>query len=192
MDWRTVFGFWVLFYLSIALFYLFTGIDPFHIFIALGLLIFFLVVRRKKWYIPKSVVFFFGISILFNSIGTFPFGGTLYGLEYYDVFAHFTGFFFLTLGVTYFYPRYAILVLALMGIGAGIEISEFLGFRLFGYGSGWLMFGEGDNSQAFGPWQDSMEDMIANLGGIVLAIAVRWLYEKRSAGKSQAEPVSRK
>ncbi|MFP4423648.1 MAG: hypothetical protein ACLFP2_00290 [Candidatus Woesearchaeota archaeon] len=181
MDWRDVFGLWVLFYLSLSLFYLFTGIDPAHMFIGIALLISFLIIRRKNWYIPNIIVCFFGISILFNSIGTLPFNGTLYGLEHYDVFAHFMGFFFLTLGVTYFYPRHGIILLSLMGIGAGIEICEYLGFRILGYGSGWLMFGEGDNSQAFGPWQDSMEDMIANLVGIAFGIAVRWLYEKRSA-----------
>jgi hypothetical protein len=61
-----------------------------------------------------------------------------------------------------------IAVAVTMAFGSCVEISEYWGFRFIGYGEGYLGFGAGDNSQNFGPWEDSSQDQTANLAGALL------------------------
>lgn len=110
--------------------------------------------------------------------------GELYGAPqlgyHYDWLVHFFGAGFLAVALSSaFYPylrksirsRYAIfmiLLFAIVGFGAMNEVSEFIGFTIFGHGEGFLEFGAGDASPNEGPWQNSSMDMINNtLGGII-------------------------
>ncbi|MGM5487624.1 MAG: hypothetical protein ACQESG_01615 [Nanobdellota archaeon] len=177
MGERAVLAGWVVFYLAISLYYFFTGINTLHLAIGLGAVFLFLYILLRDIRVPVSVVWCVAISIFFNTIGSFPLNGMiLYELPDYDLFAHLMGFLFFTTGMNILYkPRQRnilIAILALIGVGAAIELSEYGGFRILGYGSGWLRFGAGDNSTNFGPWQDSMEDMLANLVGILLGMGI--------------------
>lgn len=192
MHWRRLFLVWALFYLLISLYYLVTGINDFHIINSIALLVLSFLTRNLDWNIPRSAVWLFGLALLFNTLGVFPIQisedvANLYSLEHYDTLAHLIGMMLFSLSVflTYRYVQerlkvlhIGILFFALFGIGACLEITEYSGYRLFGYGAGWLRFGEGDNSTNFGPWGDSMTDMLANLIGItcgllLLAISVK-------------------
>ncbi len=62
-------------------------------------------------------------------------------------------------------------------IGAFIEALEYWGFVTIGMGEGYLGFGQGDNSQNFGPWKDSSLDTTLNFFGSFLAVLIYWLSE---------------
>lgn len=63
-------------------------------------------------------------------------------------------------------------LLFVMTVGAFVEISEYWGFRVFGFGESYLAFGEGDNSQNFGPWENSSIDSTLNLFGSLIGVAI--------------------
>jgi len=157
---------------------------------AILLLLFALVLHLLVGF-KRTVPIFLCIGLFFNIIGLYPiipynehYTGTLYGapqLNYhYDWIAHSVGFGFFALAfssVLYPYIKksfkseyavFIVILLAMMGFGAINEINEYLGFTVFGYGKGFMEFGEGDFSPYGGPWQNSSMDLINNLlGGIV-------------------------
>jgi hypothetical protein len=188
-HWKLVSGAWVLFYLVSGIYFYVTDIDKSQIYNSVFYLAVFIYFARKEIKFPAFAIFLFGLSIFFNTLGNFPFDfgnetRILFSFEYYDILIHFFGFFLFTIGILIAYHSkylrldliiFLSIVLALLGIGAIIEIFEYSGFVLFGFGSGWLMFGEGDNSSNFGPWGDTSTDMIANLMGILLGFAVYYV-----------------
>ena len=138
--------------------------------------------------IPSSVIIFIGLSGLPHFFGLIPFQfdgriSSLYDdafvIANYDLLSHTIGFLLLTIGfLLYNKPKaqsILLIFLALLGIGALIEISEFLGFVIFGVGKGWLMFGASDSSVHHGPWGDAMMDSISNLIGVSLGFVIYYL-----------------
>jgi hypothetical protein len=191
MLWKKIVGCWTAFYLTLSLFYFIFGINKVDIITSLLMLLIFLFVIRWNYYIPAFSVFLIGLSFLLNAIGFIRFQYyneiiTLYSFPHYDLFVHFTGFILFSTGIYLWYNskhknkkliHLVILSLAIIGTGALIETFEYLGYKLFGHGDSWLEFGEGDSGE-FGPWQDAMEDMIANLFGIITGFSLVYLTKK--------------
>jgi len=187
MQWKKIAGIWIAIYFVIGMVTYITGIDKLNILTPIALLLLLFIIRTE---IPVRSVWAFGFSILLNAIGTLPIylGGktfTLYSLQNYDLLVHFFGFFFFTLGVILIYfkgrvPAKAILplLLAMLGVGAMIEITEYIGYVYLDYGNGWLQFGDGDSDPGFGPWEDSMTDMMSNIMGIMCVIIVYNIFKK--------------
>jgi len=203
MD-KTSFLFYVVisFYLIQALVALFSPISPpvwdFTIVLLLLVVVF---VAHLVIGLKRTVPLFMGVGFLFHTIGLYkiiPYNeyyvGTLYGapqLNYhYDWIVHSVGWGFLTIAlVSILYPYlkqtlrnpwliFSFLVLLVMGFGALNEIIEFMGFTLWGYGEGFMEFGEGDSSPYGGPWNNSMMDMVSNLVGAITFIGVFMLDKK--------------
>ena len=65
----------------------------------------------------------------------------------------------------------------MVAFGAFIEISEYWGFRYIGFGESYLGFGAGDNSQNFGPWENSSLDTTLNFMGGFLAVLIYAIIE---------------
>ncbi len=75
-------------------------------------------------------------------------------------------------------------VLAAYGVGAFIELSEFLGYLKFGFGEGAFQFGQGDGFETFvgntsdviadigGGWINTGWDLIYNFAGIIFGLFV--------------------
>lgn len=142
-----------------------------------------LFIKSRK--VSSSVIIFVGLSGLLHFLGLIPFQfdgriSSLYDdtffIANYDLLSHSLGFLFLTIGfLLYIKPdvqNLLMLFLALLGIGTLIEISEFLGFVIFGIGKGWLMFGASDSSVQHGAWGDAMMDSISNLIGVSLGFII--------------------
>lgn len=64
-----------------------------------------------------------------------------------------------------------------IAFGTLIEVSEYWGFITIGFGEGYLGFGAGDNSQNFGPWENSSLDSSLNFFGGFFAILIYGLLE---------------
>lgn len=135
--------------------------------------------------VSQGIVLLFGLSGLPHFIGLIPFSfngrvSTLYDDSFiianYDILSHTVAFILFSTGFLFYLKpkanRFLIMFLALMGVGMIIEISEFLGYILFGLGNGWLAFGHSDSSANFGPWGDSMMDSISNMVGIILGFII--------------------
>lgn len=198
MDSKSVVWGWIVFYALIAVF-TFRSDERFADLITYTSLFVFILIAGRLIKIPSVSVWLFGAGTLWHVIGVFPFkldGKTVslyYLYTHYDILCHFAGFLLFSIGFLYLYSAnrlnpskldIAIVLLALVGAGALIEVSEYLGYRLFGFGEGYLQFGDGDNSMNFGPWGDSMTDTLANIGGIISGFLVYYLIIKlRGPGK---------
>lgn len=149
----------------------------------------------------KTVPIGIGIGFLFHIIGLYKFIpynqyyiGTLYGapqLNYhYDWVVHSVGFaFFVIAFCSMSYPYFKnafkskltiffLILFFMLGFGALNEIIEYAGYNVFGYGQGFLEFGEGDSSPAAGPWENSSMDLICNLTGGIFAAGLFLLNKK--------------
>lgn len=142
------------------------------------------------------VPIFIGIGFIPHILGLYPIFpiyenaglGTLYGapqlMYHYDWIVHFFAMFCYTIAFAslIFKPLKKcikntfivfILILFLMqGFGAMNEVVEYIGFETWGYGEGFLEFGDGDSSPTSGPWQNSSMDMVCNFLGSFLGIVV--------------------
>ena len=170
---------------------------PMDIFATTSIIILFFVlhffVRLKK-----IVPIFIGLGFIPHILGLYPMfgGGTLYGLPllnyHYDWIVHSVGIFCYSIAFcSIMYPYFKrgfkskllifVLVLFFMvGLGAFNEILEYVGFDVFGYGEGFLEFGDGDSSPHAGPWQNSSMDMVSNLIGGVIGIGAFLLIKNRN------------
>ena len=199
MKSKTVTWMWIIFYISIAAI-IFRFDERFLDLVGYIPLFAFILVVGRKIEIPPVSVWLFGAGTLLHVAGIFPFkvdGQTLslyYLYANYDILCHLFGFLLFCVGFLYVYYAnhknpskldIAIVLLALVGTGSFIEVSEYLGYRLFGFGEGYLRFGEGDNSTNFGPWGDSMTDSIANVLGILIGFVSYILinYRQRSTNR---------
>ncbi len=192
----------ILFYLVQVLASLFSSISPpildFVVILSVLILIF---IRHLFLGLKRTVPIFIGIGFLFHIVGLYkiiPYNeyyvGTLYGAPqlayHYDWIVHSLGLGFLTIALSsilypYLKPTlknpwliFSFLVLLVMGFGALNEILEFMGFTLWGYGEGFMEFGEGDSSPNGGPWNNSMMDMVSNFIGAIIFIGVFMLDKK--------------
>ncbi|MFH1849152.1 MAG: hypothetical protein ABH879_03105 [archaeon] len=180
---RAILRFWILLYVLATLIIYLRGqlLYDYMVYVVM-----FALLLRFYRYVPAFSAWTLGLGTLWHAAGVFPFqvSGetvTLYShYSQYDLFTHFCGFLMLTLGILHIYVSnhkrtradIVILLVAVIGLGAVMEISEYLGYRFFGYGEGWIRFGDGDNSANFGPWGDSMTDSIANVAGVILGCAL--------------------
>lgn len=165
MESKKIATFWISFYLLIAIFELFFGV---YLVENLWLIIILFLVRNKN---PKAI-FFVGLAGLFHVIGTIPHLDLYAAYTNYDLIVHGIGFFFATRGLLELIPeeKNSHLFLMLIGLASLMEIFEYLGFVLFGYGGGALQFGSGDANLQLGAWGDSITDMIANSLGVGLSL----------------------
>jgi len=146
--------------------------------------------------IPAMSLFLFGLCAIPHTIGTIPFmyDGQVVSLYhdvffggYYDKFTHAFGFMILAIGFLHFYMtnypkadgwQQMTVFFALMGIGAIVEMAEFIGYSIFGFGWGTFAFGEGDAIPYFGAWGDSATDLMANMFGVALGFIAYHLWQK--------------
>ncbi len=162
-----------------------------------------LLLFNKRFTLPSATVWCFGLATLMHALGTIAF--TYHGVPdvslyhdvffggNYDVFTHLYGLCVFTVGMlAWFFAHHkptpllrTTVFLAMMGCGAAIEMTEFAGYSLFGFGWGAFAFGAGDNSTNFGPWGDSMTDLYANLVGIALGFLVWWVLRSRVERKKK-------
>lgn len=173
---------WIIFYLLVAIL-IFRSDERFADLVTYVSIFVFILIVGRTIIIPSVSVWLFGAATLTHIAGVFPFNmnGKEVSLYYiygnYDIFCHLFGFILFSIGLFCLYKAnhknpskldITIVLLALVGAGAIIEVSEYVGYRLFGIGEGYLKFGEGDNSNNFGPWGDSMTDSISNIAGILI------------------------
>jgi uncharacterized membrane protein YjdF len=83
---------------------------------------------------------------------------------------------------TKFHILLILAVLASLGVGSVIEISEYVGFLFVGEGEGFFYFGgTGDITQkenTDGAWVNSSIDMIFNLIGSLAGLSIFLIYQK--------------
>lgn len=121
--------------------------------------------------------------------------GTLYGAPqlgyHYDWFVH--GFAMLCYTMAFLFMAYGrlmkgfnnvfitiiIALFFMQGIGALNEQMEYIGYEIFGYGEGFLEFGDGDISPDAGPWQNASMDMVSNFIGSFIGIILFFILRMR-------------
>ncbi len=194
-----IFLFFIIFYgIQIPLTFIFNTPLPDHIVIT-AVVIFGYFISRK-YSLPPIFAFFMCFGLFFHSIGFYKFIpyneyyiGDLYGsaLFYYnyDFFVHFMAYLCAGIALSSFLlPRLAvrrffacfIIVMALVGTGVMIEITEYTGFRYLGYGMGFMMYGEGDFTEDQGPWDNTILDMTCNLIGSIIGVSLFYfLYYRK-------------
>lgn len=198
-----VFLAFILFYLVQGIFSIFLEnfAKPLDIFAATAVIaLFFLLHHFVKL---KSIVpLMLGIGLFPHIIGLYkiiPYNhgyiGTLYGwagFNYqYDLFVHFFAIFCFSVAFcSIFHPylikglksKFLMFIVALffvIGVGGLNEVIEYVGYDAFGYGEGFLEYGEGDDTPTSGPWKDSCTDLIANIFGGVIGIGGFILIKKQ-------------
>jgi len=164
--------------------------------ITIGLI--FVLALHHRLHLNPVVPWCLGIGFLFHILGLYqiiPYNefyvGTLYGapqlFHQYDLLVHSVGFGFLVFALcSFLYPYvkdtirnkgalFILFLITALGFGAVNEIIEYTGFTIFGYGEGFFEFGTGDSTPESGPWNDAMQDLIANLFGASLSILLYML-----------------
>lgn len=188
---------WIVLYVLVGIYlYITRGELRPDFFAAIAIFLMIIFVKIKKFELTAPAVLFLGLATMPHLIGIFPIETaegvfTVYGSGFlegnYDMLAHFIGCFFLALSLlNLFYHNYPkasklgilLIFLAVLGIGSMLEMSEYIGYKVWGFGEGVFQFGEGDNSDAFGPWGDSSTDMIANLDGTAVAFIAYHLIRR--------------
>ena len=170
---------------------------PMDIFAATSIITLFFVLHlfiRFRVIVPIFIGLGF-IPHIFGLYSIFGEGKTLYGLAllnyHYDWIVHSVGIFcysFAFCSITYPYFKrgfkskpliFVLLLFFMLGLGAFNEVLEYVGFDVFGYGEGFLEFGDGDSSPNSGPWQNSSMDLISNLVGGIIGIGSFLLIKKQ-------------
>lgn len=156
--------------------------------IALVFLIFILINRKIHFHPFIAVII--GLFFIPHEIGIWYFYSSSVLNGHYDWIAHFVSSFLgaiiimnILLHSQYFSNRILITCMitfsVVLAFGVIWEISEYWGFRIFGFGEGYLGFGDGDNSQNFGPWENSSQDSSLNLIGSLLAVVLYGRLRRR-------------
>lgn len=194
MGSRKAILFWIFFSIIVSIVFFILGVrlSDYAVYVALFLLLYIIASFIE---LPSLAVWLIGISTIPHLAGIYPINNAIIGQSLYssnlfsgnyDLFTHFTGFMLLSIALIIIYNRnsssnnnkffaYAAIFFAAMGIGLVIEVAEFIGYSMFGFGGGAFMFGAGDNSYNFGPWGDSMTDSIANIAGIMLGFVLYYV-----------------
>ncbi|MFA6088493.1 MAG: hypothetical protein WC755_01390 [Candidatus Woesearchaeota archaeon] len=179
---------WITFYSIVFLHYLLTGYQYYE-FLGLAALFSIITFLDNGKYVHSTSLFFVGVAALSHTIGMFNYSGACnpYACVLngnYDFYSHIFGFFFLGLAFFISLDKYKfknkilkfqmciLIILALLGFGSMIEISEYTGFVIFGYGNGAFKFGSGDSDTYLGAWGDTSTDMIANGVGSLLGLMI--------------------
>jgi hypothetical protein len=184
---RNIFLAYFIFYFILGIYYLINkrlvAVDAF---IAAAFCLFFIYIN-KKYSLSTFTAFIAGFIFMPHIIGVFGLYGYAKIHYHYDWIAHFTSTLIATIAILnflysqkYFSKRlFSACLIALSVIvtfGAFMEMSEYWGFRFIGFGEGYLGFGQGDNSQNFGPWENSSLDTTFNFVGSLFAVLVYALY----------------
>lgn len=146
------------------------------------LLLFFFVAKRLH-----LTLFEAGVGLFALVLHHLKLYGNSYGGIHFDIIMHFVGGFALSMilfqslyGGRYLLSLRRIAILSLLaasGLGAFVEVLEFIGYSFLGSGEGILFYGTGD----VGEWNNSAWDMIMNTIGAVVGIAVMLVLYWRSA-----------
>lgn len=148
-------------------------------------LCFLLIIIEKRYNISPLTAFLAGLIFVPHEIGLFGFYSSPILNYNADLILHILTTFlsayvllnFLLQNTNNKFLASAIMAISItITIGALIEALEYWGFITIGMGEGYLGFGEGDNSQNFGPWEDSSSDTTANFFGSFLAVLIYWLF----------------
>jgi len=149
-------------------------------FIAAAFCLFFLWLE-KRYSATEWLAFMAGLTFFPHILGTWG----LYewaALNYhYDMIVHLITGMFSSITMMLFMRDIPIKAKGLISlsitvmIGAIVEASEYWGFIFIGFGSGYLGFGSGDNSQNFGPWENSSIDTTLNFAGALLGLIMFYL-----------------
>lgn len=166
-------------------------------FIAILSLLFFL---RNKLNLSLPVYIFVTLGFLTHSLGTVGWYGESPIALQWDHITHFFGIFGWSMLLFRAFEKnftkfmswknvgiFLTLFLATQGMGALVELTEFVGFLKFGFGDGALMFGTGD-SQADGfnmdtainwvggGWINTGWDLVFNFIGAIFGLVLSVLY----------------
>jgi hypothetical protein len=147
----------------------------------------------SRYFVSNTFALLAAAVLLPNELGQHG----LYGwpaLNYqYDWIVHVVVAFSATLAFTVFILdnrllrdiRKAVLLslLLTLTLGTVVEIQEYWGFRLFGFGDGYMGFESGDNSMNFGPWENSSLDLTNNLIGAFAAVGFTLAFRKSITGQ---------
>jgi len=139
------------------------------------ILVIFLIIFSNKMHQTRFSYLFFMIAIIMHSL--YFYGAYFFGIPF-EYIMHVFGSFAVALGVDRFYNvnlpiihRVFLVVLITVGIGAILEIFEWLGYAYLGEGDGIFMYGFGD----YGAWQNSIVDMLFNfIGAIFSLFFIKW------------------
>ena len=147
-----------------------------------------------KFNLNKTVFILIFLALLFHNLGVFGFYSSSPFPFSYDKLTHFVGGFSLSI----FFINYIriffrnsktektililIAILAALGIGSIIEVTEYFGYLLLGQGEGFLYFGgTGDltgNYNLGGAWINSSVDVAFNLVGALVGFIVYFICKK--------------
>jgi len=189
-----IFIFFLLFYF-VQILLTFSLHTPIIDYIAIFSIILMMFLFHLRFRFNKLVPLFLGLTFIFHALGFYriiPYGdgqvAMLYGAPqlwyHYDWIVHAGGFFFATLAacLLFYNPirkglkshalASLVFVLAIVGIGALIEVTEFAGFNLVGYGEGFLLLGDGDFALKESVWDNSSMDQLSNLIGAVSGMII--------------------
>lgn len=175
---------YLLFFLILGIWSLFkkelTAIDRF----SFAFLYFLFILIEKRYNISPLTAFLAGLIFVPHEIGLMGFYSSPIWNYNPDFIIHILTAFFSTYVIlsfllqnssSKFFTSAIIAISIIITFGALIETLEYWGFITIGMGEGYLGFGDGDNSQNFGPWEDSSSDTTANFLGSFLAVLIFWL-----------------
>ncbi|MBI2672393.1 DUF2238 domain-containing protein [Candidatus Woesearchaeota archaeon] len=147
-----------------------------------------------KFNLNKTIFILIFLAMLFHNLGIFGFYGNSPFPFPYDNLTHFVGgfslsIFFINYIKTFFKKSRTekaililIAVLAALGIGSIIEMTEYIGYLTLGQGEGFLYFGgTGDVTGDYnlgGAWINSSVDMLFNLIGALSGLIVYFIYKR--------------
>lgn len=151
-------------------------------FIAAGFCIFFFFIAIN-FIVRPFIAFMAGLIFMPHILGIMGMY-ELASLNYhYDWLVHFSSAFVSVIAILgflldntkytrkFFYSSFIALA-ATMAFGAVLELSEYWGFIFIGFGEGYLGFGAGDDSNNYGPWENSSLDSTLNLIGSFAGILI--------------------
>jgi|SRR3989344_1860684 len=173
--------------------------------LAMIFLIVILTLVYKPLHINHAILTFCFIAIMFHMLGLFGFySSEPLGLRY-DHYVHFFGGMAVCMIAYNYLERYhsnkkfknihrpAVILLSIfvaMGLGGIIEMTEYVGWYVYGEGEGLFLLGAGDYEGASGnprEWINSSLDQIFNaigaiFGAILMSLKVKWMDKKDHFG----------
>jgi uncharacterized membrane protein YjdF len=118
------------------------------------------------------------ITLLLHDLSLY--GNNIFGIPFEHYMHFFGGFTIATITDRLFNEklhkakRFLLLIIFSLGIGAIVEITEWIGFKILGPGEGLFYFGAGD----FDSWHNTIKDLIFNASGATL-MGIRTLFRKK-------------
>lgn len=144
-------------------------------------------VINQKYSLSVTSIILLGITLLLNPLGVFKFYSVfVFGFLGYDKIIHFISCFAIAYALLDFYRgrknvlTYLVVILIVLGLGAVIEIVEFLGYRYMGVDNTGMFTIEDGLPEIRSDLQtyDIYFDMIFNLLGAIFALIIFFLKTK--------------